>query len=192
MKKFLCAVILLAATLSAMAQDKQSLEQGANEMVELMVLGDYDKLMDYTYPKVFTITSREQLSTFFKDALQGDGFTIKVMASEPNFKFGEIKKIDKSYYSIIDHDLVMEMVFDEPIADEDLPRTLYAFKEGLETKNVTYDKPTKTLTIKKRSQMLAIADAHTQNKWTYINNDGGPLIKKLLPKKHLSALGLNK
>lgn len=190
MKKLLCALILLIATLSVKAQDRQSLEEGALKMLELTAKGDFDELMNYTYPKVFTIASREEISKALKNALQGDGVTAEVVPGEANFTFSEIKKIDKSYYSIIGHDLIINMTFEDEIADEDLPRTLYELKETLGTRDITYDKLTKTLRIKKRAHMVAIADELTKYKWTYINNDGGPLIKKLLPKKHMAALGL--
>lgn len=191
MKKII-SLLLLTVSFFATAQDKMLLEERAKKTMLHTVNGEYDKLLDYTYPKVFTIVPREQLAAMFKEALKGEGFTAQVVKSPPNFKFGEIKKIDNSYYSMIEHDLSMNMVFDEPIPDDELELTLSTFKAGMETNDITYDKPTKTLKIKKRSKMLAIADESTKNEWTYINNDGGPLMGMLIPEKHLTALGLKK
>lgn len=189
MKKLILSALLLSS-LFVSAQDKKSLEERANKAVEYTLSGEYDKLMDYTYPKVFTIVPRDVLSKMFKDMLKGDGFTINIVKTPPNFKFGEIKKIDNAYYSIIEHDLQMNMVFDDPIADGDIDETIKVFKEAMKSNDITYDKLTKTLKIKKRSQMVAVADESTKKLWTYINNDGGPLLAKLIPEKAIKQLGL--
>lgn len=189
MKKLLLSILLLSCILVS-AQDKKSLQERANKAVEHTVKGEYEKLMDYTYPKIFDLVPRDVLAKMFRDMLKADGFTISIVNTAPNFTYGEIKKIDNAYYSVIEHDLHMNLVFDDPIEDADIDDTVNAFKTAMKSNDISYDKLTRTLKIKKRAQMIAVADALTKNQWMYINNDGGPLLAKLIPEKAIKQLGL--
>ena len=40
--------------------------------------------------------------------------------------------------------------------------------------------------------MLAISDEISNHQWTFINNDGSPLINQLLPEKVIKQLDLKK
>lgn len=187
MKKLLLFVTVLSFV-TTFAQDKKSLEQRAQKMVEVTYNLQYDAILDHTYPKVFDIVPRDVLREALENMFKTEEFTVKLINVAPNFKFGEIKKIDNSFYSLVDHDLAMEMKFNEPIEDEGL--YIDALKAGLDTEEVAFNKTTNTISVKKRAQMVAINDEVSKNLWTFINNDNGPLMNQLLSEKVIKELGL--
>ena len=190
MKKIILGALLLCCTLVS-AQDKKSLEERAKKVMEYTISANYNALMDLTYPKLFTIVSREKMLELLPAALKGEGFSVKILNQAPNYKFGEIKKIDDGYYSLIHHDTYMVMTFDEPLAKEDADMMLASLKESMKG-TITYDAAKNVFNIKNPSELIAVADKSTNNQWTYISNQGGPLIGMLFSEKVQNELGITK
>lgn len=190
MKKIIFLSVLLIASLTLFAQDKKSLADRANQMYGFTASEQYEKLLDYTYPKLFTLVPREKMVEILQRMTKGEGFTINIVPTPPNFVFGEIRKIDNAHYSVITHDLNMKMRFDEPIADEELDFMLASFKQNLKTENVTFDKKDNSFNIIKKAQAVAIWDKETDGKWMFINNIEGPIKSKLLSEKVIKELGI--
>lgn len=189
MKNIMFAILLITG-LSAIAQDQKTLEQRAQQMINFTSESQHDQLLDYTYPKVFEIVPRDVLKGALSGMMKGDGFTIVLLQTPGNFKFTPIKKIEGGSYSVIDYDLAMKMIFDEPIPNAEVTETIKAFRDAMQSEDVTYNPATNTMTIKKRSQMVGVADASTKNIWTFVNNDGGPLLKKILSDTVRKELGI--
>ncbi len=190
MKKLILLSVLLITSVSLFAQDKKSLEERANQMYAYTASEQYEKLLDLTYPKLFTIIPKEKMVEILQRMTKGEGFTITIAPTPPNFKFGDIKKIEDGYYSVIGHDLSMKMKFDEPVTDEELELLLPTFKENLKTDNVTFDKTDNSFSILKKSQAVAILDKSTNGKWTFVNNSDGPIKTRLFSEKVIKELGI--
>ena len=188
MKKLLLIALLLAAPLCMDAQDKASLEQNAQKMMDFTVSKDFSALLDLTYPKLFEIVPREQMMQALSGMMNGDDIKVELLPTPPNFKFGDIKKIENGTYCLVEHDLAMKMIYADTTIDPDMMISI--FKEGLDTEDVTYDKAQNAYIIKKRAQIIAVADAATGGKWTFVNNDGGKLIPMIFPDNVRKELGL--
>ena len=174
--------------MNAQAPNKALLEQNAQKMMDFTISKNYSALMDLTYPKIFDIVPREQMMEILANMMNGDGFTITLLPTAPNFKFGDIREIDSAYYSVFEHDLAMKMAFTAPMEDPEM--MVGIFKTQLQTDDVTYDKSQNAFTIKKRAQVIAVADASTNGKWAFVNNDGGKLMNMLFPENVIKELGL--
>ncbi|WP_294824542.1 hypothetical protein [uncultured Flavobacterium sp.] len=190
MKKLILLSVLLMSSIATFAQDKKSLEDRANQMYGYTASEQYEKLLDYTYPKLFTIVPREKMVEILQRMTKGEGFTISIAPTPPNFTFGEIKKIDGGHYSVVTHDLNMKMRFDEPVADQELEMLLSSFKANLKTDNVTFDRKDNSFNIIKKSQAVAVWDKDTQGKWMFVNNSDGPIRTKLFSEKVIKELGI--
>lgn len=185
---FIC--LLAIVSLTAKAQDKASLEKNANLMMQYTIKENYTSLMDLTYPKLFDLFPKEQMIKALPSMLKGDGYTISLLDTPPNFVYGDIKKIDGGSYVLVKHDVKMKMVFTEPMGDEELDAMMPVFKKSMGTEDITFNKPENAFYIKKRAQMIGAADKLTGNKWTFLNNDNPELLKKLLSENIIKGLGL--
>ena len=168
-KSILLVAFLISTTFSAIAQDMTTLKVDAKKAYISSANMNYDAIFETTYPKVFDIIPKEQMKEMFEQMMSNEQFTIKLVQVEPNFEFGEIKKIGKQTFCLVDHDNVMEMTFNEPMEDGEMMTDI--FKSSMEAEEVTYDKEKNAFRIKLRSTLIAVADELTNNKWKFLNKD---------------------
>lgn len=191
MKNILLILLSLLA-FTAAAQDKKSLETQAADLLMLTKSNQYEKLLDYTHPGIYQYATKEQMLEAMRTMMKGPDYTVKIKDVAPNFKFGEIIKIAGASYALVHYDLVTEMTFDKPILPEKKEEMLNALKSGMDTENVTIDTATRTVTIGKNVEMVAVYSTATNGHWVFVNNDGGILIKSLIPQEALTGIGAKK
>lgn len=190
MKKLILLSILFLASSGIFAQDKKSLEERTVLNYSYTAAEQYEKLMDFTHPKLFTIVPRDKMVEILQRMTKGDGFVITIAPVAPRFNFGEIKKVDNASYSVITYDLAMKMRFTEPVADDELEFLLASFKTNLKTDNVTFDRNDNSFNIIKKSQTVAVWDKDTNGKWMFVNNSDGPIKSRLFSEKVIKELGI--
>ncbi|MDV6169807.1 hypothetical protein R1T16_15325 [Flavobacterium sp. DG1-102-2] len=190
MKKIILLAFLVTAPLFATAQDKASLAKDAQRMLDYTFAENYKGLMDLTYPKIFDLIPKEQMLEMLPKMLKGEGYTIKLDKVPENFTFGDIKKIEGGSYAVVSYDTQMRMIFTERPADKEIETMTTMFKENMKASVATFDKTDNSFLIKKRSQMIAAADAATGQKWTFLNNENPQLIEKLFSENIRKGLGL--
>ena len=169
MKKIFYTALLVLASYSGFSQDAASMKAGAQALIDKTVAKDYNALLDMTYPKLFELAPREAVLESLKSTFDGNqGFKIVMLPMAPNFVFGPIKKIGTQSFAIIDHDNSLQVIWDEPIPAEEIENYVGLFKTNMKTENVSYDAAKKTMNIKAKAKMVAVADETTKNKWTYL------------------------
>lgn len=169
MKKLFYSALFILASYTGFSQDAASLKTGAQTLIDKTVAKDYNALLDMTYPKLFTLAPREAVLESLKSTFDGNqGFKIVMLPTSPNFAFGPIKKIGTQSFAIIDHDNALQVIWDEAIPAEEVDTYIGLFKTNMKTENVTYDAAKKTMNIKAKAKMVAVADETTKNKWTYL------------------------
>ena len=187
--KILFFAFFLFQTIAVLAQDMASLKTEALKSYKASVNMNFDAIFETTYPKVFDIVSQDQMKAMFGQMMENEQFSIKLVEVEPNFSFGEIKKIEGKTFCFIDHNNVMSMTFKEPM--EDAESMIEIFKSSMSAEKVTYDKATNSFRIEMRSTLIAVADDLTKNQWKFLNKDKeNKMFSMLFDAKILKALGL--
>ena len=187
--KIVFLTLFLFQTISLLAQDIASLKTEALKSYKASVNMNFEDIFETTYPKVFDIVSQEQMKAMFGQMMENEQFSIKLVEVEPNFSFGEIKKIEGKTFCFIDHNNVMSMTFKEPM--EDAESMIEIFKSSMSAEKVTYDKATNSFRIEMRSTLIAVADDLTKNQWKFLNKDKeNKMFSMLFDAKILKALGL--
>jgi len=187
--KILFFVFFLFQTIAVLAQDMASLKTEALKSYKAGVNMNFDDIFATTYPKVFDIIPQEQMKMMFGQMMENEQFSIKLVEVEPNFSFGEIKKIDGKTFCFVDHNNVMLMKFKEPMADGE--SMVEIFKSSMNAEKVTYDKASNSFRIETRSTLIAVADDLTKNQWKFLNKDKeNKMFSMLFDAKIVKALGL--
>ena len=191
MKKiFLIIAFVFAACFSAVAQDKTSLDAAAQQLYINTVAGNYEAVANSTYPKIFEIIPKDKMMEALKSMLKGDGYSMLMLKTDPKFEYGPIKKIDEGTYCMIKHDLLMKMTFATPLGAEEGKTMTQNFKNAMQTEDVTFDAASNSFTMKKRVDVIAVADKSTGNKWKFLNKSGNKLMAKVFDEKVIKQLGL--
>ena len=181
--------LFLLQFVGLMAQDLASLKTEALKSYKAGANMNYEDIFETTYPKVFDIISKEEMKTMFGQMMENEQFSIKLVEVEPNFSFGEIKKIEGKTFCLVNHNNVMNMRFKEPMENGDAMVDI--FKTSMEAEKVTFDKATNSFKIELRSTLIAVADELTANKWKFLNKDkGNQLFVMIFNENIMKELGL--
>ena len=211
MQKLIWALSLVI--LCACGDKKKTAEKATGETLEQRLDGflkanqslDFEKIMDYTYPKVFTISSRERVMKELKDGLTSDELDIS-MDSLKVIKIHPVFTMDGGEYAKVEYSRIMLMDVkgddaetttpadtsgktDHTIGSDAYPAPqtslMVTLLEGQYGKgNVSADPKTGIIKIRMISDMAAIKDKLSKN-WTFINlkSDDPKLLNMLLSKE---------
>ena len=170
MKKILMALVFSSFLLNQLAgQEDAMLAKRLKEILVFTQEKNTEKILDYTYPKLFTIVTRSQM----KEALEGmydtDEFTI-VLDSLFTIKVHPVFTVEEKQYCRVMHNMVMRMNFKE-LTDTTGEESEAAFllelmggKYGKE--NIRFDKKKNSLVIKSTPDMIAVKENNT---WYFAN-----------------------
>ena len=187
--KILFFAFFLFQTIAVLAQDMASLKTEALKSYKASVNMNFDDIFATTYPKVFDIIPQEQMKMMFGQMMENEQFSIKLVEVEPNFSFGEIKKIEGKSFCMVTYNNVMTVKFKQPM--DDAESMVDIFRSSMEADKVTYDKLTNTFRIEMRSTLIAVADDVTKNQWKFLNKDKeNKMFSMIFDAKILKALGL--
>lgn len=187
--KILFFAFFLFQTIAVLAQDMASLKTEALKSYKASVNMNFDDIFATTYPKVFDIIPQDQMKKMFGQMMENEQFSIKLVEVEPNFSFGEIKKIEGKSFCMVTYNNVMTMKFKQPM--DDAESMVDIFRSSMEADKVTYDKLTNTFRIEMRSTLIAVADDLTKNQWKFLNKDKeNKMFSMLFDAKIVKALGL--
>lgn len=168
MKKIFLFLIMMP--LAATAQDAASLKAETKKMFDATNNLEIEKILDMSYPKLFTIAPREEMKTaILQTFTPNDQFSLKLLPIEPNFEYGEIRKIGVQTFSIIRYDMGMEMKFTKEMGDPTMIAGM--MKQQMGAEKVDYDAEKKAIIVAKRSILLAVADDSTKGDWKFLNYD---------------------
>lgn len=193
MKKFLFIFLFGVVSIqNSFGQTLESMKAGVEKIYTGINTNDLDIFLDYTYPRVFEIFTREQMKLALKAAFEGsDEMKIKINNVPPDFKYGEIFTLNNQKFCFINHNLSMTLIIKEKMDKDEAEMMVELFKAGMKTDDVTYDKKGRSFTINKVATMIAISDEYTKNEWRYINKDEkNVLFKKMFSEDVIEALGL--
>lgn len=187
---FLLACILF--TTISFSQDLNALKADIQKTYDATIALNYDKILDYTYPKLYKLVPRDKMKEALIATFNGtDEMKVKILAVDPNFNYGEIKTIDDQKICLVKHNLSMEITLNETLEEEDVEMMIDLLKSSMETEDITFDKKKTTFKINKIATMIAISDELTKNQWRFLNKDKeNKLMAMLLNKKVVKELGL--
>jgi hypothetical protein len=125
-----------------------------------------------------------------KGMLNGDGYTMMLLKRNPNFEFGTIKNINDGNYSLVKYDMLMKMVFKEPVSDAESKTMTENFKKAMQTNDVAFEAKSNSFIIKKRADVIFVSNKLTANKWKFMNRAGHGLMVKVFDEKVVKEFGL--
>ena len=173
------------------AQQDTSLVSRVNEMLKLTQSKDIEKVMDYTYPKLFTIVPKETLITAMKSAYDTEEFTMEFDSVKIHTLFPVFVINDTSYVKV-KHTMLMKMKYKEPYdtADKESREFMISLmQEKFGKGNVRFDLVANSLNIFMIPDMVGIK-TKTSN-WTFANldDDNPAMLNMLFSKQVLDKLG---
>jgi len=190
MKKLFLALLIVGIPIISNAQEDTSLLNRVNAMLSFTQVKDLEKVMDYTYPKLFTIVPKETLIAAMKSAFESEDFIIE-LDSVRILKIFPIFKINDTNYVKVRHTMLMKMKYmgsydSTKKEQKELMVSLMSQKFGKE--NVRFDPVANSVNIFMTPDMVGIKDK--SSKWTFanLNEDNPQMLNMLFGKQVLDKL----
>jgi len=162
-KLILCLLMPLQLTV-ALAQDAQIIQKDFQSIIAYTHKLEIDKVLDMSYPPLFKIMPKAQMSAMAKGALTGMG--IKTIFEEVpiGLTLSPVTKLAKATICLGKYNQSMILESSQTAL---LDMVAKAKLKDNEVKKVGPGK----LRIKGKNYLLAIKDAHTGGKWKYLRYD---------------------
>jgi hypothetical protein len=187
--KTIVIFILSSLTGTALsAQNDPRLRERADSILMFTKQINIEKILDFTYPKLFSIVPRDQMVEALKNTFETDELSIgldsvRLDSIYPVFTIGEARytKVQNSQVTL------MRLKKNIDTADkESVPFFLGLMEDQFGKENVRFDAPTTTLHIRMKSEMIAVKDSHSPE-WSFINykEDDETLLPSLFSKEVL-------
>jgi hypothetical protein len=182
MKTVFLAFVFFLFGICGYSQQDTTLVNRINQMLKFTQLKDLEKIMDYTYPKLFEFASKELMLATLKESFENDEFNVE-LDSISIVMIHPVFVVNDTSYVKVKHSMLMRMKFKEPLDTADMESknfmvTLMGVKYG--EQNVRFDAVANSLNILMKPDMIGIKDK-TTNIWTFANLvDDNPAILEML------------
>ena len=184
MKKLAFILLLITTTFISSAQTTDAqLTQRLNHYMQLNKALDFEQIMDYMHPVLFTVAPKEAMQQTMEQAFNSEEMKIsidslQVLTIGADFKEGE------AVYKKVDYFMSMSMVFKENMLEDASFREVMtaAMQEAFGNKQVSYDEKKKALIISGNEIMFAIKD-NPKAAWLFLGYEKNPqLVEAIFPK----------
>jgi len=185
MKKLSYLFIILLVSKAGFSQADPSLNRRLKEYTRLTMGGNFEELIEYMHPRLYTLAPREELIESFKNTYENEVMKIKIEKIE-NRSISNPFKLEGVQYRKVDYYMLMYASFkDEGMTSDSATNNMMVsiLRKGLPDKEISYDASSKRIVIKGMYVLIAIKD-NPQTPWLFLGDDGNnETVKKLFPQE---------
>lgn len=176
------AILFVSSSWAQAKSGDADLDKRLSEYMAYTEKLDFDKIMDYMYPKLFKIAPREALVSAMKEAFQSKEMKMG-LKDLGILAIGDVFATGGTEFRKIEYKMTLTMQFTDTSATND-PQFMEVMKEsmaaGFPDKEVVVDEATKSILVKGNDILFAIKDLGKQ--WMFIGYKDEPsLIKVIFP-----------
>jgi hypothetical protein len=174
-------------SLSGLAQQDPKLMTRIDSMMKVTQASNFEKLLDYTYPRLFTLVPREQLIEAMKNGLDTEEFST-TMDSVILTKVYPVFSLEGGQYAKLKHTMLIRMKFKQTLSKEQFTSVVPSMEEVFGKGNVRLDQANNTVVIFKLAEMVAIKDEYAKE-WSFVTyNENDETVALLFSKDLIEKL----
>lgn len=164
MKKLILCLLMPLQITAALAQDSQIIRKDFQTIVQHTRKMEIDKVLDMTYPPLFKVMPKEQMSATAKGALSGMGIKTIFEEVPVGLTLSPVTKLGASTICLGKYNQSM-------ILESSQPALLDMLAQAKMQDNSVEKVSSGKVRIKGKSYLLAIKDANTGGSWKYLRYD---------------------
>lgn len=170
----ICLSLFMTSIISAQSQ-KEIITQEAQTYYDYMTNQNFDGVLDYMYPKVFEMASRDQMKMGMQQMFNSPDMKIEFLNNDVT-NVSDEKVVEGVTYAAVYYNSKMRMTFVSELEkpDEDKQTFINFMKSTMATQfgeeNVESDAETMSLVINMDATMFAIKDPKFEG-WKFLGND---------------------
>jgi len=192
MKNISLALILsLLCSSFLFSQSNQSAGDAFMDYQKLITNQQFEESLDYIYPKLFTLMSKEQMLKVLKATVNNPLLEVE-FGEFKLLKAGAPQKIENQYYSLIDYSVVIKMKVktkNEKQRETMNNRMLLGLQKQFGEENVSLNRVTGYFEVKSEKKAVAISK-DGKSKWTFLTVEPNQklMMEKILPSSVVEEL----
>jgi hypothetical protein len=184
---WLIYLFLFVQTTAFAQTDVEAIKETVMTYMEVVENKDYQKTMDYLYPKLFDFVPRSMM----EEALKKQEEEIEIQVELKNSTIQKVSKVlvvEGVKYALVDYSFLMIMIIPEK-DKEGLETMQVLFESNYGKKNVSLDIEKRAFSINMVSAAYVINDPEYDG-WKFLERKKElfSLLEKMLPKKVLKKL----
>lgn len=182
MKTCVITALFLVLGFVSHSQKDTAIVNRINAMLNFTKAKEYEKLMDYTYSKLFDIAPKDVLIESMKESFDTDEFSIELDSMKIDTIF-PVFIINDTSYVVAKHTMLMRMKYTEPFdtANSESTKILVSLMEPkFGAGNVRFDAINNSMNIYLKPIVVGIKEKPS-SLWTFVNlNDDNPAMLEML------------
>lgn len=190
MSKYLLLILFLLLNITVKAQqlsssEKDKIEARLDEYMTLISAGEYEAIMEYVYPKVFTIASKKDMIAMFS----GIGTGLEFSFDNPDLKW--IEGVHNNNYALIRYSMEMgiKLVSEETKTESMFNTMKVIFESQFGAENVEAQKEDFSLKVNAGKYIVAInEDIHSNWFFMEFDESNQALMSMLLSEDLISSV----
>jgi hypothetical protein len=189
MKKAAIVLSMMLVILNAPAQNQKDSIDLLNRL-EIFYKSneslDYEKMLDFMYPKIFTLSSREETKASIENTFNNEELSMK-MDSLKTIEIFPFFSVDSGRYVRITYSMILIMSYKKSSDDSSQMKNLLEIMQGQFGKeNARLNETGKSLMLLQKVDMAAIKD-NLSPEWTFLNlTKDDPMLEMILSKEIIS------
>lgn len=183
MKNLTIGILLLLLNVSLYSNEQ--IKSTFLEYFAVMNTKDFDKALDYMYPKFFEIAPKDLMVQQFESSFNNPDMMLS-MANPEIISISEVKNIESENLKFATVSYKFDMIFDFSNSGnpDALDATFGIFQTKYGEENVSKDSENKTITTRTDGKMFALSSPEFDG-WKFLENKEsmGPMFKSILPEE---------
>lgn len=188
---FTVSFLLCIVTFSQVASGDAQLDKRLNDYMQLNREMNFNKMMDYMHPKLFTLAPRAALVKAMKDAFSSPEMSISIsdlsisnVSNTFTLKGTEFRKV--GYYMKLSIRFTDTAAFNDP---EFLELMQLSYEAGFPGKTIVLDRTTHTFHVSGEDILIAIREPGKP--WLFLGHKNDPaLVRKMFAKEVITHFDL--
>jgi len=187
-------ILLLSFSLNLQGQTtaKEAFTKDIATFMSNTTAGDWDAVLDMTYPKLFTLLPREQMKAAMIAAIEGTGMKTTVKALDVAKVYAPIKEGDETFQRI-DYNSELNLGLNDQMWSmrDAMLEGMRASMENAE--DVVVNEETKSIVVNQLSTMIAIkADGADEWKYLQFQSNQKSMLMSIIPAAVLDQMFVTK
>jgi hypothetical protein len=190
MRVIIALLICLSCFRGYSQDEKAQITADISSYMNLFEKGEYEKTVNFIYPKLLTFVSADQLAAGFKNIFNNPDFTFKFSNSKIG-NIGDIRIIKDEKFALVEYSYTMTMFIKDNDATKlkDRFSMLATYQKTYGEENVKYDTVADKYEIAIIKKMYAI-NSPPSKEWKFVDAEKSkkPFLSKILPAELLTDL----
>jgi len=180
MKKLFVLVFLTASFIANSQTTDATLNKRLAEYLAYSKDLKIDLLLEYMYPRIFEMASKEQIKEVLESAYNNPDIEIKLDSMGIGSVLG-VSTFSKGAFTKFSYSVKMKITLLNKEMEDKSAQVLKNFKNKFGDENVSYDNVSKIFWVYQNKEALAIKDNYSKNIWTMLGLEEDQSIFSIIP-----------